>query len=395
MNRFVLNTNIVEVETSESEILLKNKHTDHLYFLNEVTYKVIKQYAASNSINSIKRLLNLERFSNVKPIEIINIVEYAKEKEILIDASASTDESIQTLSRFETIVVYLYTLLGLKRLGIELTLTGSFKFYKVLHIKVKDTNAINRFFAHRIIQGIVLFVPLLTILFAGWLFFQGSAYSIDSIKALYTEALFKTSLSLRAYFLLVITITSALILFHELGHYLMYKINGGKNSELGAAMVHYLFPTAYVSVNSVYFWKGWKGKLKKIVVSFGGAYFDFFSIALMMIALHYFGVQNASFSLVCLTVIIMVFFRAVLSLNPFLAYTDGYFILNDLLDETKLFEKGMAEFKRLFSFKHPLSSFQNKTSYKLLSYILLSFVFIGTYWASILYFVYQLISFII
>lgn len=382
------NEHIVELEIRSDQVLLKDVRNDSLYFLNATAYEIVKIYGKINSIKKIKEWLKAQFGREVSSIEIINVIEYAREKDIL----TKQEPSSKVYSKYENILLYLHTLLKLDRFNIDLSLKGDFKFYRICCVKLRDNRLLDRLFNNKLISYALLVVPFISILSAIWLFNSLPQGGVQTFKDIYLTSLFKTGLPFSLFLILTALCSSLVLMFHEYGHYFVYKAFKGKKAELGLALIHYMFPVAYVSVNSVYFWRGKKGTIKKILVSLSGVYFDLFAVSLMLWTLYYTHNTYHSLALILVTVIAVVIGRIILSLNPFLAFSDGYFVMSDLLGKEKIFEKATKEFEKLKEFKKYKSKLNNFRSISLLSYLFLATGFVVCYWVFMIYFLYQLIQ---
>ncbi len=122
----------------------------------------------------------------------------------------------------------------------------------------------------------------------------------------------------------------ALKVFHEFGHAYACKKYGGHVPEMGAYLIMFT-PCAYMDATASW---GFSRKLDRLIVCFGGMYFESFTAAMAVLVWAFTGpslVNSIAYNVIFLASIITVLFN----INPLMRY-DGYYILSDLTEVPNL-----------------------------------------------------------
>lgn len=156
---------------------------------------------------------------------------------------------------------------------------------------------------------------------------------------------------------LIIVIVFIIMTIHEFAHGLTLKHFGGKVNEMGF-MILYFIPAFYCNVSDAWMLK----KRERILVSFAGAYAQFFIWALATICWRFLAVETFA-SRACLITIAFCGIQTLLNFNP-LIRLDGYYMLSDYLEVPNLRPKAIAYVKNRLRSRLTGVSFQDQEGMK-------------------------------
>ncbi len=181
--------------------------------------------------------------------------------------------------------------------------SNSYIYFKVNIINRNVVNFISNYLSIFFFKGILKYLfPLAIILNCIFYYFHFQNYKIDL-----------TPTDLVIYYLILILI----MIMHEFGHSAACKYYGINPSDIGFGF-YIFFPVFFANVTNIWV----LSKSKRIIVNFGGIYFQLI-INIFLIILSYYYNNN-----ILIKIINVNFFVACYSLIPFLR-NDGYWIYSD------------------------------------------------------------------
>ena len=130
--------------------------------------------------------------------------------------------------------------------------------------------------------------------------------------------------------------------WHEAGHAYACKAFGGKVPDMGALFIVFA-PCAYVDASAAW---GFQSKLRRMIVSLGGMYFESMVAA---VALIVWSLTEPSFlnSLAYQTLMMASVVTVLFNLNPLMKF-DGYYVMSDLIEVPNMRQRCAGYVTRLF-----------------------------------------------
>ncbi len=156
-------------------------------------------------------------------------------------------------------------------------------------------------------------------------------------------------------------------LFHELGHWFLYRAFGGKYREMGVAVIHFL-PSFYTNIDDSKFFEK---KEHRILSIFGGAFADI-SCVFLLTLVHQLNLLGKYNGLIAVCVILYIV-KIIFNLNPLLPRSDGYFIFCELFGIKNLTGKAMGVFTYYMSFGKSASQYKDTS----LFYLVYALLYLG------------------
>jgi len=122
--------------------------------------------------------------------------------------------------------------------------------------------------------------------------------------------------------------------FHEFAHFCSYKSLGGKQNEIGFALMYRIIPIFYTATEDMILWKERKSKIR---VASAGILSDFVFFVFLIWFQSFFelGMIKSITSFLVISILI----KFIYNLNPLAPGSDMYFILNDFLKIESAFLK--------------------------------------------------------
>lgn len=275
--KFVINKEMSILDSFENRMLLQNKANDKLFEISKDEYECLVQYTYLSN-EAFKNLIEESNYDEKSKISILNFIELAKEKQILVEENYLSFSN-RNLPKF---LFYLSLL---------------FPFLDFLFIY---NNSIYKIFEFKNFNKVIQIISLFTLVFA----------YLSSIYLMKDLADYPSTIKI---WILILFISSS-SMFHELGHLISYKLFQGKSERIGFGLMYYFYPILYTNTPSLYFWGN--VKYKKIGVSLSGSLFDCITLLLSLSINNYLGFY-------------IILFRIIQNLNPLIPLSDGYFILKD------------------------------------------------------------------
>lgn len=331
---FVLNKEFIvigDIENDE-EILLKNISSNRVFKISLVEYKIISTFTENNSIHKTYELFAKEYDISVELIS--KIVSFAKEYDFINDTENEKDKKrrgkVYYSNKFFYIFICIYTFLRLYKMRLRIDMNSNFNLLKVVNWRVKNFGT--RFYStYKKLQYILLILSLIDLFF-----------SLNKIEIPYIFY----NIGQISPFLLVLSVLpiSLFVSFlHEFSHFSTYKSFGGKQNEMGFALMYKILPVFYTATEDMILWKD---KNKKISVALAGIFNDLFFL-FTLLAIHPYlngGFLNSLVSFLIFNLVIKFLYNA----NPFAPGSDMYFVLSDFCNLNSPFLKVHEMFKSLF-----------------------------------------------
>ena len=332
--RFILNNEFVVVGNldTDDEVLLKNTSSHRIFKISPVEYQVISTFSENNSIQKTYEIFSKE-FDISKGL-IAKIVSFAKEYRFINDLENNDDREqkskVYHSNKFFHIFLYIFTFLRLDKSGLKIDMNSNFNLLKVVNWEIRYFG-IEVYTFFRKIQYLILTGTLVCFeIFYKKIYLSDIFYNIGQINPL-----------------LLITLAFPLSLFisflHEFSHFSVYKSFGGKQSEMGFALMHKILPIFYVATEDMILWQS---RSKRISVAFAGIINDLFFLCIF-ITIHSHigeGVLNSIVSFLIFGLMI----KFCYNLNPFAPGSDMYFVFIDIFNIRSPFLKVQKMFKNFF-----------------------------------------------
>lgn len=328
-----------------NQIILRNKLDHTMLQLSNPELDVVRQYCNKKSPEEIIS----EFFAKgiiIKSDDIIKVLSLAKKNRLAIsDLELINDLELYNnkKSGFGPLILFMLwfqdTISRITGLNILIELQGSFKLFKIWSVGLEDT-----------------FIEKLTAIkaFSRLYIYGGSAVVLLSIlSVIYTNPLsielsrvfFETQINSLSLILYLLAGIAATYFIHEFSHYVVYRFIGGKSSRMGFALMYYIIPVFYTTVNSVYFWSS---RNKKIVVSLAGIITDIGLLFFSVLAVVYLLSIQSAITAVAFLIALFLFARTLSNINPFMPGTDAYYIFIDMIGKELFFEKKWQNVKKTY-----------------------------------------------
>lgn len=331
---YILNSDYIIIGDLEedSEILLKDTISNRIFKLSPIEYKIIDEFSKNNSVEE-----TLVHFSSDYDIEmetIHKIVAFGVEYKFIILKDKKGEGNDYISSKFSYIFIYLYSILRLDKLNIKFNMTSNFNLIKLLHWNIISLSK-NKAKIYIILMWSLFLISSIT-------FFTFFWSKIDIYYVLYnigeTKPIILIAISL--------PISLCISFLHEFSHFSAYKYYGGKQNEMGLALMYRFLPIFYTTTEDMILWKS---KNNRISVALGGLINDLLFLFIFLI-IHIFiteGLLSSVISFLIFSLLIKFFYNA----NPFAPGSDMYFITSDLFGYESPFLKGAEMIKSLFKRK--------------------------------------------
>lgn len=302
---------IICIAEQQDDLLLKVKDADYLVKLSKLEYDIISYYCRVLNKEAVLAFFSTQVEIGAQQLDLL--LDLAEQKKIIVQEVGTKSQYIVQLRwKRRKAILELFSL--------DFTCTWLEHFVekkKVLFI---------------------LFVLIIGLIISAW--FYLNLYPIAF------EENYKTTLYLVPYTfkqLIVFIYIGAFysIVIHEWGHYLFYKLYGGKCSIFGVGLLFYIIPVFYAKL----YVKQLPKKKYRLVTYAGGAIFDGITVLLILVATVVWKEAHPALAFIGYTMLISIGIRSLFNVNVFLPYTDGYFILNEWVGKESLWQESYLVFK--------------------------------------------------
>lgn len=332
MNNYIFNEEYKQIAEYDNDlILIKNMYSNRVVKLSSTEFEIIKEYGKNNSFSWV-----IEKFSDEFTLEndlLTKIIDYAKNLNILKEINSEENIGKQKHEHDYILrpIYYFFTLLRLNKLGLVLDFKGNFNLIKLFNWKIKSSS-FSRTTYIGLIYFFAIFLSLYTFFSVENIDFNFILFNIGN-TSIYKIVLIGLPLGLIASFL------------HEFAHFSMYRLFGGKQNEMGLALMYRIIPVFYTCTEDMILWKN---KYKKALVGLSGFISDLFFMCIFILIQQNLslGILNSLISFL----IFSLFIKTIYNLNPFSPGSDAYFMINDLLNFESPFTKAHMEIKKILKF---------------------------------------------
>ena len=353
---YKLNTDYIVIGNIliDEEILLKNIKSNRIFKMSPIEYEIIKKFTLTNSIEDT--LAFFSKDFNLTEETIQNILSHGKNYKFIVLEDEETEIKDYVSTKFSYVFIWIYTNLKLYKLNIKFDMMSNFNLIKLL-----SWNTV--VFSKKYLRFYIISFYFLSIIF-GLTFFILLYDDFDIYYVLYNIG------EVKPLVLIVISLPLSLLIsfLHEFSHFITYKYFGGKQNEMGLALMYRFLPVFYTTTEDMVLWKNSK---KRILVAFAGLINDFVFVFSLLIVHSYLenGILSSVISFLIFSLLIKFFYNT----NPFAPGSDMYFILSDFINYESPFIKGHQMIKSL------LGNNKEKIKFSLLIFGLLCYLSIFLY----------------
>lgn len=322
----ILNPNTRIIENTNNLMLLRVQ--DELIKLSSIEFDIILSFAQSNNFYTV-----INSFSDLIKI---------KEEQLGLLISKSVQNNL-LIEESQTIKNKSINFLGA---SIRYSFKRNNKIFELFNLDL-TTTVFNKIFSHtRIVNSILIF------LFSFALFVIGDLLlSPLNFRENYFSTLYKIPYNFSSLLGLIYFSSFCSIIFHELGHYLLYKSVKGKTSIFGFGLMFYVLPVFYTKMYTNFI----KTRKHKVLIDSGGFIFDVLLVLFILYFTKHFHNEYPTLSFFGYTLITSITIRSFFNINVFLPGTDGFHILSDSLNDSNLFKTSVTKSKLIISRKEKLS----------------------------------------
>lgn len=303
----ILNPSIKIIDSAKAdEFVIKLDNSGNLLKLSSLELNIIKDYSDNNCKETLITNYKM-KFIEIDSKDLDNLLKIAEDNKILIDTDLKTKEYF-----------------GVK---IRPVFRRNFKMFELFNLDFSNT-IFEKFFEDRkVLRFILITIPVTFLYFILSTFINAPNFKSDYLETIRAVPVSFTSIIIFIYFGSFLTVC-----FHELGHYIAYKIVKGKSSILGFGLLYCILPSAYCKV----YYTLINRRKDRILVYISGIIFDIFLVSSFFYFTKYWHNQYPTTSFILYCMIISISIRSFFNLNFFLPGTDGYFILTDLTNKPDL-----------------------------------------------------------
>lgn len=310
------NESSVVLLNDQDNVFLKTKNSENIVRMSEVEYEVLKYYSTVNSKKDV-----IEHFKGIIDIEIQQLellILKAKENEILNDDKKQSKD-------------WFYFKFKRNR-----------KLFEIFTIDFTNTRLERIVENNKLINSTLLSLAAIMIFFIVDLLREPLLFKENYLKTLYAVPV---SFSSIIGFIYLASILSSL--FHETGHYLLYKKFGGKATIFGFGLMIFILPVFYNKI----FVDFLKEKRERLWVNSGGIIFDIILFLFLLVFTKEYHTEYPTLSFLAYTLMISITIRTFFNINFFLPGTDGYYLVNDIFGYKNLFGTALFEVKEIIRLK--------------------------------------------
>jgi len=308
---------IICIEEQQNDLLLKIKDADHLVKLSKLEYAIISYYCQVLNKKAVIVFFSTQVAIGEQQLDLL--LELAVQTKIIVpEEEKKYSYIVQLRLKRRKAILELFSL----------DFTGT--MLERLLEKKKVLLAL-------VILGIGLTLGALVYL---------NRYLIAFVEN-YKTTLYLVPYSLKQLIAFIYIGAFCSIVIHEWGHYLFYKLYGGKCSIFGIGLLLYMIPVFYARLYIQQIPK----KKHRLVTYAGGAIFDGITVLFLLVGTVVWKDTHPTFAFIGYAMLISIGIRSMFNVNVFLPYTDGYFILNELVGKESLWQESYSVFKRFFKEK--------------------------------------------
>lgn len=334
---------LVYVDQETDKIFLKNHFFKNMVSLSKIEYEIIQFYIDHPDYEKVFAHYS-QRYEMSRDF-VYTLIHKAELSGILVSEGYLARKEkvrLESGSRVNNILMYmmvskLQAVMSLLSLKAKLELRGNFKYYRLVSFGLENT-WLEKWCSNSVVQ---LFLVTLYFVLLGTVLYGITSIDVYIIPKNSFQGAFD-----RAFWIIPIALIGFLIftILHELGHFLVYKRYGGLTSEMGVALMTGIIPTLYVTTSSLHLWKS---RTRRLLVMAGGTLVD----VLLLLTCLYFTYASISntISFYGYLFSIMMVYRILFNINPFIPRTDGYFMLCEITSQPTFHSSSYTHFSSLLA----------------------------------------------
>jgi hypothetical protein len=380
VKKLIPNKNFIVIEEKNDTLLFQNNITEALVSMSKTERDIILYYSRTENIE--KTIDFFKKEYEITADDVSQLILKAKDLKLLIPMDYNeiamnkrTKNFFFTLGVQYLFVKFIFLLNSCFKTNIIPLFNGDILFYKLFSFDLKQS-IIKKIFVNQKCQFLLIFF------FCFFFIFQICFFFFNKISLIFSGFAYESVGSFNSIFLFILTIIISLF-FHELVHYLIYKMYGGTSDEIGFGLMYFVFPVMYTNIINVHFWKNRK---HKIILSLSGVLFDI-SMLLLVSNLLSLNLQPSMFTL-CLSYLFFYYIvQIAINLNFFIPGTDGYYVFIDFFKLNRLFGDSYDNFKKLWINLKSFKLKREEINFWKVGYFFMCCSFITLYWSVFILFV--------
>lgn len=303
---------IICIAEQQDDLLLKVKDADYLVKLSKLEYDIISYYCRVLNKEAVLAFFSTQVEIGEQQLDLL--LDLAEQKKIIVqEVGAKSQYIVQLRWKRRKAILELFSL--------DFTCTILERF-----LEKKEVLLALFILVIGLTLGALFYLNLHPIAFA------------ENYKA----TLYLVPYSFKQLIVFIYMGAFVSIVIHEWGHYLFYKVYGGKCSIFGVGLLLYIIPVFYAKLYIQQISK----KKHRLVSYAGGAIFDGITVLLILVGTVVWKDTHPTLAFIGYTMLISIGIRSVFNVNIFLPYTDGYFIFNELMGKESLWQESYLVFKR-------------------------------------------------
>ena len=309
-----LNQNILILAEEDNVVVLKIGTSDMAIRLSSIEWEIIKSFATENDNQKV-----IERFKNSIQIEeqdLVNLVTKAIENKVLIG-----NDEVEEKQRW-----------------LKLTFKRKKSILEVLNFDLTHT------WFEKVISKKITLIPLFFILLILVVYFVFTTFNSPiAFKKNYLETLYKVPISFSSIVKYIYISALTTVAFHEMGHFLFYKLYKGKTTVFGLGLLFFFLPVVYNRILTPLI----KEKQQRIIINLGGIVFDLIFLIFILYFTKLYHSQFPVLAFLGYCMITSITIRSIFNLNIFLPNSDGYFVFTEIINEPNLFGDSIDAMKNI------------------------------------------------